>query len=186
MAIFLVGHDRGVWLEFNMTCKFCTSNWNIKWKLILIYLTSNKFKVYYFEKSGSFVIKFSLIQSGSISNQCCDIADCTLKLYYGFGSSGIIFFLFWHLWLFHLVVSCCYLLPNHYPCDFHIPFEYSFHSHYSDFSKSKVSLLHWSSEWIGKFSQPVNIIRLREQFFYKIFCLFLYILWKIWVIFKFF
>ena len=39
----------GVWIKLNMTWKFCTSNWNMKWMPIFIRLTLNMFKVYYFE-----------------------------------------------------------------------------------------------------------------------------------------
>ena len=145
--MFLVGHNRGVWLKLSVTCKFYTSKCNIKWKPILIYLTCNMFKVQTFEKSDSLVIQLSSIHSVSISNQCCDLPDCPWKWYCGSDIYGLHYFIFLHLQLFHLVVSCNYLLPNQYLCHLHIPFDYSFNSHYYYILlQPKVPSRPWSSE----------------------------------------
>ena len=73
------------------------------------------------------------------------------KLYFGSDYYGLVFPLFWHLKLFHFVVSCSYILPNQYPCNLHLPFEYWFHSHYYDLLlQPKVPSRHWYSEWNGR------------------------------------
>ena len=92
--MFLVGHDRGVWIKLNSTCLFFRSNQNRKFKPILIDLIWNTFKVYPFEKSESLAIKLSSIHSISRSNQCCDLEDCTWNWYLDYDSYGLAFLLF--------------------------------------------------------------------------------------------
>ena len=77
-----------------MTYEFYTSNWNIKYKLILIYSTSNTFKVYSFEKLISLVIKSISISAWSIPNEYCDIADFIWKWYCDSDSHGLGFSFF--------------------------------------------------------------------------------------------
>ena len=83
LAMLLVSHYRGVWIESNIPRRFYTFNYNIKWNQYLYVWPGIRSRYSLLKKTGSLVIKFSSIHSGSISNQCCCLADCPWKWYCG-------------------------------------------------------------------------------------------------------
>ena len=107
LVVLLICHNRGVWLKFNLTYFFTETIGRENLSQSLLVSPEICFRYSRLRKSGSLVINLSLIQSGSRSNQCCDLAYFPWNWYVCSDYSGlIVFFLPLFIWFTWTLVDC--------------------------------------------------------------------------------